>query len=216
MTVATTGGNPIQLATGATDDYLIGGGTLYFYPVTSSMTTFPTDAEIEQSQYNVGVCSKGFKITDKPKIEEITDSNQNLIRQFVTQEKLTIKTGVVSWKVQNLSTLSRATYSTNCTTNGAVAGEQVATVTGSGQLPIYLVRLVNNSLPNGQTIRFTCIAQPGAGFDLSFSDKPTTVNAEMSAIYYIKGFLANVRQAPGVIPTNPVQSGTPSTSPSTT
>lgn len=213
----TTAGTPVKLATGATDDYLIGGGTLYFYPISSTLATFPTDEEIEQSQYNVGVCSKGFKITDKPKIEEITDSNQNLIRQFVTQEKLTIKTGVVSWKVQNLSTLSRATYSTNCTTNGAIAGEEVATVTGSGQLPIYLVRLVNNSLPNGQTIRFTCIAQPGAGFDLAFSDKPTTVNAEMSAIYFIEGFLANIRQAPPIVPATPApSSGTPSTSPATT
>lgn len=195
-------GNPIKYATGATDEYMIGGGTLYFYPMSTSVTTFQTDEDIEQPQYNVGVCMKGFKITDKPKIEEITDSNNNLIRQFVTQEKITIKTGVVSWKVQNLSTLSRATYSTTCTTNGALTGEQVATITGSGQLPIYLVRLVNNSLDNGQTVRFTCIAQPGAGFDLAFSDKPTTVNVEMSAIYFIEGFLANIRQASPTTPSN--------------
>ena len=93
--------NNLKLATGATADYIVGGGNLYFYPVdiVNPPTTFPTDIEIEQDCYNVGVCSGGFKIKGKPKIVEITDSDGNIIRNFMTQNKITIATGFTQWKL---------------------------------------------------------------------------------------------------------------------
>lgn len=202
--MATSTNAGFQLATGATDNYVIGGGTLYFYPISllNPLTSFPTDEEIEQDCYNVGVCSDGFKIKDKPKVEEITDSNGNIIRQYITQDKLTLSTGFVSWNLQNFQTLSTATYSQvandgSNATFGAQAGDKMVVMTGSGVLPIYLVRLVNDSLPYGQVIRFTTFAQPSAGFDLNFNSKPLSVNAEMTTIYYVKGFMASLRQSIG-------------------
>lgn len=189
----TTQGQPVQLSAGALAKYVIGAGQLYLYPINNQLEYFPTDAEIETSQYNAGVCSGGFKITDKPKVEKIIDANGNIVQMYVTEENITIKTGIVSWNTQNVAKLTRATYSTNCTTNGAIAGEEVATLTGKGALPTFLLRLTNDNMTSGQTLRFTAIVQPSAGTDFQFGGKETTVNAEVTAIYYLENFLANVR-----------------------
>lgn len=196
----------LEYATGALEQFPIGGGDLYFYPISilTPLSEFPTDEDIEQPQYNVGLCSKGFTISDKPKITTLEDSMGNTIRNFSTSQKLTLKTGFTSWNLANLKLLSTATYTTNPANTpgqfGSLAGEQVTTFQGCGQLPIFIVRLVNNSLPYGQTIRFTTVAQPTSGFDLNFNEKPNAVDAEMTSIYMFKGFMANVRQAAPTLP----------------
>lgn len=210
----------LEYANGALDQFPIGGGELYFYPISilTPLSEFPTDADIEQEQYNVGLCQKGFTITSKPKITTMEDSMGNIIRNFSTNEKITLKTGFTSWNLANLQLVGSATYTTNAANTpgefGSQAGEQVTTFKGCGQLPIFIVRLVNNSLPYGQTIRFTTVAQPTAGFDLNFNDKPNSVDAEMTSIYMFKNFMASVRQAPATLPSG--SSTTGSTSGSTT
>lgn len=203
--MSTSTGQPVTLSQGAIANYVIGAGQLYLYPITQTLEYFPTDAEIECEEYNAGVCSGGFKITDKPKVEKIVDANGNIVQMYVTQEDITIKTGIVSWNTQNIAQLTRATFSTNCTTNGALEYEEVATLTGQGALPTFLLRLTNDNMTSGQTLRFTAIVQPSAGTDFQFGGKETTVNAEVTAIYYIENFLANIRvSAP---PQNAPQAG---------
>ncbi|MPN04648.1 hypothetical protein SDC9_151893 [bioreactor metagenome] len=43
---------------------------------------------------------------------------------------------------------------------------------------------------NGKKIRFTMIGQGGNGFAIEFTDKELTVDAEITAIEYLKNFLA--------------------------
>lgn len=194
----------LTLATGATGDYIVGGGTLYFYPIdiVNPPTTFPTDEEIEQEQYNVGVCSSGFKIKGKPKIVEITDSDGNIIRNFMTQNKITIATGFTQWNLSNYQLLCGATlYEIANDGSNAVYGAQnndtMVVMQGQGILPTYLVRLVNNSLPNGQVVRFTTFAQPTEGFTSNFDDKPNEIDATMTSILFVKDFMASIRQSVG-------------------
>jgi hypothetical protein len=205
----TTQGQPVQLSAGALAKYVIGAGDLYLYPINNILEYFPTDAEIEIPKYSAGVCSGGFKITDKPKVEKIVDANGNIVQMYVTEENITISTGIVSWNTENVAKLTRATYSTNCTANGAIAGEEVATLTGQGALPIFLLRLKNSNMTSGQTLRFTAIVQPSAGTDFQFGGKETTVKAEVTAIYYLENFLANVRVS---APVTPASTSTPAIS----
>ena len=196
--------NNLKLATGATADYIVGGGNLYFYPVdiVNPPTTFPTDIEIEQDCYNVGVCSGGFKIKGKPKIVEITDSNGNIIRNFMTQNKITIATGFTQWNLSNYQLLCGATLYeiANDGSNsvyGAENNDSMVVMQGQGILPTYLVRLVNKSLPNGQVVRFTTFAQPTEGFTSNFDDKPNEIDATMTSILFVEDFMASIRQSAG-------------------
>ena len=196
--------NNLKLATGATADYIVGGGNLYFYPVdiVNPPTTFPTDIEIEQDCYNVGVCSGGFKIKGKPKIVEITDSDGNIIRNFMTQNKITIATGFTQWNLSNYQLLCGATlYEIANDGSNAVYGaennDSMVVMQGQGILPTYLVRLVNKSLPNGQVVRFTTFAQPTEGFSSNFDDKPNEIDATMTSILFVEDFMASIRQSAG-------------------
>lgn len=196
--------NNLKLATGATADYIVGGGNLYFYPVdiVNPPTTFPTDIEIEQDCYNVGVCSGGFKIKGKPKIVEITDSDGNIIRNFMTQNKITISTGFTQWNLSNYQLLCGATLYeiANDGSNsvyGAQNNDSMVVMQGQGILPTYLVRLVNKSLPNGQEVRFTTFAQPTEGFSSNFDDKPNEIDATMTSILFVADFMASIRQSAG-------------------
>lgn len=196
--------NNLKLATGATADYIVGGGNLYFYPVdiVNPPTTFPSDLEIEQECYNVGVCSGGFKIKGKPKIVEITDSDGNIIRNFMTQNKITIATGFTQWNLSNYQLLCGATLYeiANDGSNsvyGAENNDSMVVMQGQGILPTYLVRLVNKSLPNGQVVRFTTFAQPTEGFSSNFDDKPNEIDATMTSILFVEDFMASIRQSAG-------------------
>lgn len=196
--------NNLKLATGATADYIVGGGNLYFYPVdiVNPPTTFPSDLEIEQECYNVGVCSGGFKIKGKPKIVEITDSDGNIIRNFMTQNKITIATGFTQWNLSNYQLLCGATLYeiANDGSNsvyGAQNNDSMVVMQGQGILPTYLVRLVNKSLPNGQVVRFTTFAQPTEGFSSNFDDKPNEIDATMTSILFVEDFMASIRQSAG-------------------
>ena len=196
--------NNLKLATGSTADYIVGGGNLYFYPVdiVNPPTTFPTDIEIEQDCYNVGVCSGGFKIKGKPKIVEITDSDGNIIRNFMTQNKITIATGFTQWNLSNYQLLCGATlYEIANDGSNAVYGaennDSMVVMQGQGILPTYLVRLVNKSLPNGQVVRFTTFAQPTEGFSSNFDDKPNEIDATMTSILFVEDFMASIRQSAG-------------------
>lgn len=196
--------NNLKLATGATADYIVGGGKLYFYPVdiVNPPTTFPSDLEIEQECYNVGICSSGFKIKGKPKIVEITDSDGNIIRNFMTQNKITISTGFTQWNLSNYQLLCGATLYeiANDGSNsvyGAQNNDSMVVMQGQGILPTYLVRLVNKSLPNGQEVRFTTFAQPTEGFSSNFDDKPNEIDATMTSILFVEDFMASIRQSAG-------------------
>ena len=196
--------NNLKLATGATADYIVGGGNLYFYPVdiVNPPTTFPSDLEIEQECYNVGVCSGGFKIKGKPKIVEITDSDGNIIRNFMTQNKITIATGFTQWNLSNYQLLCGATLyeiadDGSNSVYGAQNNDSMVVMQGQGILPTYLVRLVNKSLPNGQEVRFTTFAQPTEGFSSNFDDKPNEIDATMTSILFVEDFMASIRQSAG-------------------
>ena len=47
---------------------------------------------------------------------------------------------------------------------------------------------------NGKKIRFTMIGQGGSGFALEFTGKELTIDAEISAINKIDGFLAKFEE----------------------
>ncbi len=66
--------------------------------------------------------------------------------------------------------------------------------TGKGKsLATVLFRFVHTK-ENGKKIRFTMIGQGGSGFALEFAQKELVVDAEISAISVLDGFLASFEE----------------------
>lgn len=176
------------LSSNGNDTILLGGGALYIMPV-AGLNQIPVDELIETNQYNVGWCESGAKIQYKPKVADIYNQYDQLVKRFITREDVTFKTGILTWNLANISSLSNATFvpATNSTL------EKRVVFTGKGQLNTILLRFVYVK-ENGKKIRFTMIGQGGNGFSFDFSDKATSIDAEIQAIQYFENFLTEFRE----------------------
>lgn len=168
------------------DEILLGSGELYMYEFSGE--DIPEHADIETEEHNVGHCSGGASIDYKPEKYEVKNQYNKTIKSFITNEEINFKTGILTWDLEKLKLLSASKYSEDTS-----KGIRKLTFTGSGILKNVLVRFVHEK-EDGKKLRFTMIGQGGNGFSLSFEDKELTVDADISAIEYIKNFLAEFEE----------------------
>lgn len=168
------------------NDIILGAGELFMYEFTGA--EIPTHEIVETVDHNVGHCSGGFSIDYKPDKYDVQNQYGNTVKSFITKEEITAKTGVLSWNLENLSLLSTAKFTADKTKK-----VRKLTFGGGGSLKTVLIRFVHTK-ENDKKIRFTMIGQGGNGFSLEFSDKELTVDAEVTAIEYIKNFLAEFEE----------------------
>lgn len=170
------------------DEVIMGAGEVYMYEFTGDKV--PTDAEIETVEHNVGHCSGGFSIDYKPEKYDVVNSFGKTVKSFITKEEITAKTGILSWDLKKIALLSAAKYIEDTT-------KKVRKLLFGGEdksLKTVLLRFVHIK-DNGKKIRFTMIGQGGNGFALEFSgEKEVTVDAEITAIEYVKNFLAEFEE----------------------
>lgn len=182
-----------SLANSGKGEILLGGGEVYIMPV-GDLTALPDDSEIEVAEYNVGYCTGGFKITYKPKQTSVYNQYNQLVRTFTTQEDFTAQTGILTWNVDNIASLSNAEIIES-------SSEKRVVFTGSGDLEVVILRFVYTK-PDGNKIRFTMVGQGGQGFSMDFTDKATSINAEITGIQYFNKFLAEFREEVSSTPAN--------------
>lgn len=178
----------VGLANNGSDTILLGGGAVYIMPIEGA-TSIPDDNVIETPANNVGWCESGAKIQYKPKLADIYNQYDQLVKRFITRENLTFKTGILTWNLENLSKLSNANF-VPATENNL---ERRVVFTGTGALNTVLLRFVYIK-ENGKAIRFTMVGQGGNGFGLDFSDKATSIDAEIQGIQYFNNFFAEFRE----------------------
>lgn len=178
----------VGLANNGSDTILLGGGAVYIMPI-EGVTSIPDDSVIETAANNVGWCESGAKIQYKPKLADIYNQYDQLVKRFITRENLTFKTGILTWNLENLSKLSNANF-IPATENNL---ERRVVFTGTGALNTVLLRFVYIK-ENGKAIRFTMVGQGGNGFGLDFSDKATSIDAEIQGIQYFNNFFAEFRE----------------------
>lgn len=169
------------------NEIILGAGEVYMYAF--DVAKLPEDAEIETEEHNVGHCSGGFSVDYKPTKYDVINQYERIVKSFITKEEISAKTGVLTWKLKNLELLSTGKYSED--------GEKKVRkliFTGEGTaLKTILLRFVHTK-ENGKKIRFTMIGQGGSGFALEFTSKELTVDAELSAIKVLDGFLASFEE----------------------
>lgn len=170
------------------NEIVLGAGEVYMMKFTG--TELPEEADIETEANNVGHCSGGFTVDYKPTKYDVLNQYEQIVKSFITKEEITAKTGLLTWRLKNLEMLSTAQYSEDGTEK-----KRKLVFTGKGNaLQTVLFRFVHTK-SNGKKIRFTMIGQGGSGFSLEFiSSKELTVDAELTAIKVVDGFLASFEE----------------------
>jgi len=168
------------------DEILMGAGEVYMYEFAGE--AIPEHTVIETEEHNVGHTSSGASIDYKPEKYDVTNSYGNVVKSFITKESITFKTGLLTWLLDNVALLTTAKITTDAT-------KKIKTLTfgGGGSLKNVLVRFVHIK-ENDKKIRFTMIGNAGNGFTMEFASKEVTVDAEITAIEYIKKFLASFEE----------------------
>lgn len=167
------------------NEIMLGSGEIYMMEFTGD--TIPEHATLEVDENNVGYCNSGFKIDYKPKKYDVKNQYGRVVKSFITDEQISVKTGIITWDLDKLALLSTAKI-----TEDAEKKIKKLTFGGGGSLKTVLLRFVHDE--NGKKLRFTMIGQGGNGFGLDFGDKETTINAELQGIEFIKNFLAEFEQ----------------------
>lgn len=168
------------------DEIILGACDVYMYEFTG--TEIPEHATIETPDHEVGHTSGGASIEYKPTKYDVENSYGKIVRSFITKEEITAKTGLLTWKLANLALLSTAKF-----TADKVGKKRTLKFGGGGALKNVLVRFTHTKA-NGKKIRFTMIGSAGNGFSIDFNDKELSVDAEITAIEYIKNFLAEFEE----------------------
>lgn len=168
------------------DEILLGAGELYMYEFNGG--AIPEHVEIEKDENNVGHTSGGASIDYKPEKYDVKNSFGKTVKSFITKEDITFKTGLLTWDMNKIALLSTAKVTVD-----EVKKNRKLTFGGGGALKNVLVRFVHTK-DNGKKIRFTMIGQGGNGFAMEFGEKEVVVDSEISAIEYIKDFLAEFEE----------------------
>lgn len=169
------------------NEIILGAGEVYMYALTPSDVTLPTDVVIETVANNVGHCSGGFSIQYKPTKYDVKNQYGKVVKSFITEENVSCKTGILSWRLENLKLLSTGTVT-------STSGKKTFTIGGgTGALSEVLVRFVHTKA-DGKKLRFTMVGQGGNGFALDFTTTELTVDAELNAIARYTGILCTLEE----------------------
>lgn len=167
------------------DEIIFGAGELYLNEFTGN--AIPEDEEIETPNFNVGHCSGGFSVDYKPEKYKVENQYGKTVRSYVIKEEIVAQTGILSWDLNRLALLSTAKISVDKENK-----KKILEFGGSNPtIKTVLLRFVHTK-ENGKKLRFTMIGQGGNGFAIEFTTKELTVDAQITAIEYIKGFLARI------------------------
>lgn len=168
------------------EEIILGACDVYMYEFDG--LEIPSNEVIETEDHDVGHTSGGASIEYKPTKYDVKNSYGKIVKSFITEEAVTAKTGLLSWKLSNLALLSTAKF-----TEDSDKATRSLTIGGGGSLKTILVRFVHTK-ENGKKIRFTMIGQGGNGFTVEFTDKELSIDAEINAIESIRNFLASFEE----------------------
>lgn len=177
-----------------TEPIILGDGEVYMYEFDG--TEIPEDSVIETDEHNVGDCSGGFSIDYKPDVYDVKNQYNKIVKRYIIGEKCTAKTGIIRWSLEKLSMLSTAKLTTTPATTSAPEKKKLVVGGDGNSLKTVLFRFVHTK-EDGNKIRFTCIGQGGNGFALQFTTKELSIDAQIEAIEYIKGFLFSLEEEIG-------------------
>ncbi len=165
---------------------ILGSGELYLGKVENPETADETT--IETALKNVGAIESGATLSYKPTIQNVKAANRGHIMSFVTDEEVTFDCGILTWKLDNLANLAPATVEED-----KVKGTKKIKIGRKGMIPVNYLRFVHKKKDGtGDIIVNIYKAQAVNGFQFAFSEKPTVVNYEFTALSDKNGNLVEI------------------------
>lgn len=158
----------------ADEKIVLGSGKLYTVVFTG---TIPDNETLEVDTNLLGLISGGATLEYKPKFYEVTDDLGLVQKVILTDEDVTLKSGVLTWCGKTLAKLCSTARITE--TNG----KRTVKIGGLGNQDgkQYVIRFVHQDAQDGD-IRITIIGSNQSGFKFAFTkSKETVVDAEFKA-----------------------------------
>ena len=154
---------------------ILGSGKLY---ISEFAGTIPADVTLEVDANLLGLIQGGAELEYKPKFYEAKDDLGLVSKVVITEEEVTLKSGIMTlngYTIKKLSATARVTEAN---------GHRTVKVGGLGNQDgkSYVLRFVYEDPIDGD-VRITIVGQNQAGFKFAFKkDKETVVDAEFKAL----------------------------------
>ena len=159
------------------DKITLGSGKLYVVEYTN---TIPADSTIETNANLIGYIQGGATITYSPEFYTAEDDLGYVAKKIVTNEEVTLSSGVMTWNGDTLAKLS----STATVTEDSVNDIRTVKIGGAGNFDgkKYIIHFLHEDPVDGD-VRITMVGSNDNGFELSFAkDQETVINAEFRAM----------------------------------
>jgi len=159
----------------ADEKIVLGSGKLYTDVFTG---TIPTDLLLEVNENLLGLIQGGATLEYKPKFYEATDDLGLVSKVILTEEEVSLKSGVMTWCGKTLAKLCATARVTE------LAGKRTVKIGGINNQDgkQYIIRFVHEDAADGN-IRVTIVGNNQAGFSFKFlKDKETVIDAEFKAL----------------------------------
>lgn len=154
---------------------VLGSGKLY---ITEFSGNIPADTELEKDENLLGLIQGGATLEYKPTFYEAKDDLGLVKKTILTEEEVTLKSGVMTWNGKTLAKLCSTARIKEESGKRTVKIGGINNQTGKQ----YVLRFVHEDDVDGD-IRVTIVGNNQAGFSLVFAkDKETVVDAEFKAL----------------------------------
>lgn len=159
----------------ASEKIVLGSGKLYITEFTGEV--IPDGKTVETEKNLLGLIQGGATLEYKPKFYDVKDDLGLAQKTILTDEEVTLKSGVMTWNGNTLTKL--------CSTARVTEKEGKRTVKIGGiekqNGKQYIISFVHNDPTDGD-IRVTIVGHNEKGFSLAFKkDKETVIDAEFKA-----------------------------------
>ena len=154
----------------------IGSGKLY---IAEFENTIPEDIEIEKETNILGYIQGGATLVYSPSFYEAKDDLGIVSKKMITDEEVTLKSGVLTWNGNTLKNL----VATARVEEDKTKKTRTVKIGGAGNYNSkkYVLHFVHEDKVDGD-IRITIVGSNEAGLELAFAkDKETVINAEFKA-----------------------------------
>jgi len=159
----------------AEEKIVLGSGKIFIDVFT---TTIPTDLLLEVEANLLGLISGGATLDYKPSFYEAKDDLGLASKVIMTDEEVTLKSGIMTWNGNTLKKLCSTARVTEA------LGKRTVKIGGIGNQDgtKYVIRFVHEDAIDGD-IRVTIVGNNQAGFSMAFlKDKETVIDAEFKAV----------------------------------